>query len=100
MVTDTQDVSCRHDKEVTVAAHKYRITACEIPPSARPGRSSFYREIVDEFLKKDIKAGLVDAPGHKTANVAAGLANAVKAAGAPLKVRRRGENIYLERTSG
>jgi hypothetical protein len=100
MVIDARDVSYRHDKEVTVAAHKYRITACEIPPSARPGRSSFYREIVDEFLKKDIKAGLVDAPGHKTANVAAGLANAVKAAGAPLKVRRRGEHIYLERTGG
>ena len=79
-------------------AHEYRITACEVPPSARPGRSSLYREIVEEFLKKDIKAGLVDAPGHKTADVATGLTNAVKATGAPLKVRRGGENIYLERT--
>ena len=83
-----------------MAAPKYRITACDVPPSARPGRSSLYREIVEEFVKKDIKAGLVDAPGHETANVAAGLTNAVKATGAPLKVRRRGENIYLERTGG
>ena len=79
-------------------AQKYRITECEVPPNSRPGRSSLYREIVGEFLKKNIRAGLVDAPGHKTANVAAGLTNAIKATSAPLKVRRRGESIYLERT--
>ena len=78
-------------------ARKYRITACDVPPSARPGRSSLYREIVDEFLKKDITSGRVDAPGRKTNNVAAGLANTIKATGVPLKVRRRGEQIYLER---
>ncbi|MEZ5126687.1 MAG: hypothetical protein R2826_10695 [Thermoleophilia bacterium] len=80
-------------------SRKYKITACDVPPSARPGRTSLYREIVDEFLEKGISAGRVEAPGHKTTNVAAGLASAVKSMGAPLKVRRRGENIYLERTS-
>lgn len=81
-----------------MATRTYRITACEVPPSARPGRTSLYREVVDEFLKKDIKSGKVDCPGHKTTNVAAGLASAVKNMNAPLKVRRRGESIYLERT--
>jgi hypothetical protein len=85
------------DQEVTVATRTYRITPCDVPPSARPGRTSLYREIVDDFLKKGLKSGRVDAQDHKPTNVAAGLASAVKSMGAPLKVRRRGENIYLER---
>lgn len=80
-----------------MATRNYKITACDVPPSARPGRTSLYREIVDDFLAKGIDSGKVDAPGHKTTNVAAGLASAVKNMGAPLKVRRRGESIYLER---
>jgi hypothetical protein len=83
--------------EGIVISRKYRITECDVPPSARPGRTSLYREIVEDFLSKNIPSGRVDAPGHKTTNVAAGLASAVKATGAPLKVRRRGENIFLER---
>lgn len=78
-------------------ARRYQITACDVPPGVRPGRSSLYGEIVADFLKKGIKSGRIDAPGHKTANIATGLAGAVKASGAPLKVRRRGEHIYLER---
>ncbi len=81
-------------------ARKYQITACDVPPSVRPGRSSLYSEIVADFLEKGIQSGRIDAPGHKTANIAAGLAGAIKASGAPLKVRRRGEHIYLERIDG
>ncbi len=80
-----------------MAPRTYRITPCDVPPSARPGRTSLYREIVDDFLKKGIRSGRVEAPDRKTSNIAAGLASAVKSMGAPLKVRRRGENIYLER---
>jgi hypothetical protein len=82
-----------------VTARSFRITPCDVPPSARPGRTSLYREIVDDFLAKGIQSGKVEAQGHKTTNVAAGLASAVKSMGVPLKVRRRGENIYLERTA-
>lgn len=81
-----------------MATRTYRITPCDVPPSARPGRTSLYREIVDDFLEKGIKSGQVEAPGHKTTNIAAGLASAVKSMGAPLKVRRRGESVYLERS--
>jgi hypothetical protein len=87
----------RPEQEDTVASRTYRITACDVPPSARPGRTSLYREVVDDFLKKDIKSGRVECPGRKTTNVAAGLASAVKSMKVPLKVRRRGEDIYLER---
>ncbi len=70
-------------------ARKYQITACDVPPSVRPGRSSLYSEIVADFLEKGIQSG------RMTPRVQDGayerLAGASRRSGRP-PVRRRGDH--------
>lgn len=65
----------------------------------RPGRgaSTTYLEMVQNFAEGGADAAKVVAPGRKAQALALGLKKAAATLGVPLKVSRRGEDVYLSR---
>ena len=71
----------------------------ELPIATRGGRTGEVQAALKEFYETGNKYGKVpDVDPEKLDSKASTYANAIKTLGLSMKVRRRGEELYLERT--
>jgi len=76
---------------------RYKIIESPVPPLFLKSASP-YQEILDNFLRKDIKSARIEVYGKSPKQISGGLAGRVKKAKAPVKVITRRQRIYLQRT--
>jgi len=77
-------------------AKPYRLVPAEVP--ALTGRNAgVYADIVADFAASDLESALIELPGRKPNSLNVGLRKAVKASGAPVKVKMRRGEVYLQK---
>jgi hypothetical protein len=78
-------------------AKPYRLVPAEVP--TQTGRAGgVYADIVADFVSSRLDSALVEFPGRKANSINVGLRKAVTTSGAPVKVRVRGGQVYLQKT--
>ncbi len=77
-------------------AKPYRLVPAEVPPQT--GRvGGIYADIVADFVSSGLDSALVELPGRKANSLNVGLRKAVTTSAAPVRVKVRGGQVYLQK---